>query len=87
VKNENIQHPTSNNQHPLPETRTVASLDVRCWLLVVGCSQMKIFKSIQWRQSRAGVSPARADESRRNFNFFMLALTRSLDRRDACPTL
>ena len=46
--NENIQHPTSNNQQPMPGPRGV-SLDVRCWMLVVGCSEMKIFKSIKWR--------------------------------------
>src|ERR1041385_5737379 len=32
------EHPTTNNQHPTPNgLKSVALLDVRCWMLVVGC--------------------------------------------------
>ena len=33
----------------MPEMRAVASMDVRCWMLVVGCSPKMNFKSIKWR--------------------------------------
>jgi hypothetical protein len=36
-----IQQPTTNNQHPTSNIqclRKLQSLDVECWLLVVGCS-------------------------------------------------
>jgi Planctomycete cytochrome C len=34
---ENIQHPTSNTQHPNGESRADLKLDVGCWMLDVGC--------------------------------------------------
>jgi signal transduction histidine kinase len=49
VTNENIEHPTSNTQHRMLRFHAVVSLDVQCWMLVVGCSKMMIFKSIKWR--------------------------------------
>src|ERR1035437_1538632 len=49
----NWEHPTSNIQHPTPnESHVAGQLDVRCWMLDVGC--FPSFPFYSWRSASTG---------------------------------
>jgi hypothetical protein len=42
-----MKHRTSNHQHPISKAARVGTLDVRCWMLFVGCFLFSLFASAQ----------------------------------------
>src|SRR5581483_8529708 len=67
---ENIQHPTSNTQHPERRSRGRLPLDVGCWMLGVGCSRNTFVATLLFSATlfgtnlhAAGVDPAKLPPS------------------------